>query len=137
MNRIQRHANVADFFEIPFDDKLPSLPCDGLNGPLGVVFVTYYTPSIQIPFVRTVKKHYGVIGATYIGVFEFGDKVRGATLSQFGQSGDPASPHFFDQAQLLSQRKLKPELFYWDDVVAGAKRVYHPGEEGRSAAAGR
>jgi hypothetical protein len=46
----------------------------------------------------------------------------------FGSSGDPASPHYFDQARLLSERKLKPELFYWSDVLAGATHVYHPGE---------
>ena len=45
-----------------------------------------------------------------------------------GVSGDPNSPHYFDQAQLLSQRKLKRELFEWSDVLAGAKVVYHPGE---------
>ena len=34
--------------------------------------------------------------------------------------------HFFDQARLLSERKLKRELFYWPEVLAEAKRVYHP-----------
>ena len=68
---------------------------------MGVVFTQYYTPAIQIPFVKSIKKHYGVVGLTYLGVFEFGDKVRGGTLVQFGASGDPHSPHFFDQAKLL------------------------------------
>ncbi len=138
VNRIQRHANWADFADVQdfrFDDKLPSLPCAGIHSPLGVVFVTFYTPTIQLPLVRAVKKHYGVVGATYMGVIEFGDKIRAATLSQFGQSGDPASPHFMDQAKLLSERKLKRSLFYWEDVVAGAKQVYHPGEEVRAATA--
>ncbi len=43
-------------------------------------------------------------------------------------SGEPNSPHYFDQAKLLSDRKLKPDLFDWPDVLAGAVQVYHPGE---------
>ncbi len=126
--RIQRHANVAELFDIPFDDALPSLPCVGSHGPMGVVFTQYYSPTVQIPFVRALKKHYGVVGLTYLGVFEFGEKVRGGTLVQFGASGDPNSPHFFDQAKLLSDCKVKPELFDWDDVKAACRKVYHPGE---------
>lgn len=130
--RIQRHADVADFFDIPFSDKEPSLPCAGLPGPLGVAFVCYYTPSISIPLVREMKKHYGVVGNTYMCTVEFGPRVQGASLTQFGASGHPDSPHFFDQAKLLSESRLKPELFYWEDVEAGAKFVYHPGETPRA-----
>ena len=114
--RIQRHADVAELVDIPFDDAQPSLPSIGSHGPMGVIFTQYYTPVIQIPFVKSIKKHYGVVGLTYLGVFEFGDKVRGGTLVQFGESGDPRSPHFFDQAQLLSECKTKPELFDWDEI---------------------
>jgi hypothetical protein len=64
-----------------------------------------------------------------MGVFEFGERVQGATVVNFGASGDPQSPHYFDQAKLLSEQKLKPELFYWEDVLAGAKSVYQPGEK--------
>jgi hypothetical protein len=54
--------------------------------------------------------------------------VRGASLVPFGVSGDPASPHFFDQAKLLHEKRLKPELFTKQQVLAGAVRSYHPGE---------
>lgn len=127
-HRIQRHADVADLVNVPFDDRLPSLPCAGTHGPMGVIFTQYYTPTIRIPFVKTVSKHYGLIGYTYAGVFEFGERVQGATLVQFGASGDPRSPHFFDQAKLLSRQEFKPELFYWEDVISGAKSGYHPGQ---------
>jgi acyl-homoserine-lactone acylase len=128
IHRLQRHANVADLLDVPFDDTLPSLPCVAAPGPLGVMFTQYYTPSVRRPFGRTVENRYAVVGATYLGVFEFGDRVRGSTLVHFGESGDPESPHFFDQAHLLSQRRLKPELFYWDEVLGAARRSYHPGE---------
>jgi hypothetical protein len=28
----------------------------------------------------------------------------------------------------MSKKQLKDNPFYWDDVVAAAKRTYHPGE---------
>jgi acyl-homoserine lactone acylase PvdQ len=128
-HRIQRHADVADLLRVPFDDALPSLPCAGTHGPMGVIFTVYYTPTINIPLVRTLKNHYGIIGPTYMAVYEFGEKVRGASLLHFGASGDPRSEHYFDQARLMSDQKLKRELFDWDEVRAEARRVYHPGEE--------
>ena len=128
VHRAQRPANVADLLDLPFDDDLPSLPCAGAHGPMGIIFTQYYTPVVRIPFVKTRRRHYGVIGYTYVAVYEFGERVRGASLVQFGASGDPQSPHYMDQATLLSQGKLKPELYYWEDVLADAKRSYRPGD---------
>lgn len=124
VSRMQRHANYADAAVIPFSDKEPSLPCAGCPGPLGVVFNTYY-----IPPTPERKKQYGVVGGSFIGVYEFGDKVNAATVLQFGQSSDPKSPHFMDQAELYSKRQFKPAWFEWSDVLAHAKASYHPGEE--------
>ena len=124
VSRMQRHANYADAAVIPFSDKLPSLPCAGVPGPLGVVFNTYYAPP-----TADRKKQYGVVGGSFIGVYEFGDKVQAATILQFGESSDPKSPHFMDQAELYSKRQFKPAWFEWSDVLAHAKQSYHPGEE--------
>lgn len=129
IHRIQRRANVSDFLLIPFREDLPSIPSLGAPSPLGVLFTQIYTPSVNIPFVKRQRQKFGVVGATYLAIIEFGEKVRPATLINFGQSGDPHSPHFFDQAKLLSERKLKPSLFDWDDVKAAARRVYQPGKE--------
>ena len=126
--RVQRRPQMIDLFGLPFDDRLPSLPCVAGPGPLGIVFTQYYSPSIRIPFVVSLNQRYGLVGASYMAVYEFGDKIRGASLLNAGVSGDPDSPHFFDQAELLSKCKLKPELFDWPDVLAGAKLVYRPGE---------
>jgi penicillin amidase len=119
---------MVDLTDLSFDDRAPSLPSLGAPGPMGVVFTQYYTPAMRIPFVLSLQKRYGVLGATYIAVYEFGPKIRGASALNYGESGDPNSPHYFDQAQLLSDRKLKPELFDWEDVLAGAKTVYRPGQ---------
>ncbi len=129
VNRIQRHANVADLFKIPFDDQKPSLPAYGMVGPIGTAFNMYFTPSIEIPLIRRMKKHYAVVGASYVSTIEFGDRIEAGSQLQYGSSGDPDSPHFDDQAEFLSKGTYRKQLFYWDDVKAGATRVYHPGEE--------
>lgn len=135
LNRLQRHADVADFFQIPFSDSIDSVPSAGLPGPLGVVFNMYFTPTIELPPVKVIKKHYAVVGHSYVSVVEFGDRIRGGSLTQFGASGNPNSPHFMDQAKLLSERRFKPQYFYWEDVEANCKEIYHPGDEVRAVAA--
>jgi penicillin amidase len=120
--------HLADLTEVAFDDTKPSLPTLAAPGPLGVIFTQYYSPSIKIPFVLSMNKRYGLVGTSYLAVYEFGPKIRSASVLNYGQSGEPNSPHYFDQAKLLSERKLKPDLFDWPDVLAGAVQVYHPGE---------
>ncbi len=129
VNRLQRHANVSDFYRIPFSDSLPSLPSAGMPGPPGVVFTMYYTPTTYLPPLKLMKNHYAVVGTSYLSIVEFGDRVRSKSLLQYGSSGDPKSPHFFDQAALLSKKQLKDNPIYWDEAVSGAERVYHPGEQ--------
>jgi acyl-homoserine lactone acylase PvdQ len=128
LHRTQRRPNMVDLYELSFDDQLPSLPSVAAPGPMGIVFTQYSSPTIKIPFVMSINKRYGLVGASYMAVIEFGPKIRASSLLNFGQSGDPSSPHYFDQARLLSERKLKKELFEWDDVLAGSKLSYHPGE---------
>ncbi len=128
VHRMMRKANIADLIELPFDDRAPSLPCPGGHGPMGVVLTQYYSPPMQIPFFRSLRKQYGMIGPTYLGVYEFSNQVRGATLLNFGEGGEADSPHFFDQAPLLSEQRLKPELFTLEDVHKKAIGSYHPGK---------
>lgn len=124
INRLQRPPQVANALQSPFTDTAASLPCAGLPGPLGVAFTVYYTPTTE-----QRKLRYGTTGGSFIGVYEFGKPVRAATLLQFGVSGDPESPHYFDQAQLYSRSECKPAWFAWDEVLANAQRSYRPGEE--------
>jgi penicillin amidase len=127
IHRAQRSENVADLLELPFDDRRPSLPSLGGHGPMGIVLTQYYSPPLYIPFIKDLKKKYGLIGATYMAVYEFGERVEGSTVLHFGQSGDAKSPHYFDQAELLATGQFKRELFYWNDVLEGAEAAYHPG----------
>ncbi len=131
--RLQRPEGVVvpDLLALRFDDSQPSLPVAGVPGPLGAVFTHYYTPPPLfgglLPVLGT-RRRYAVVGTSYIGVFQFGPRIRGATLVEFGTSGRPQSPHYFDQARLLVRGRLKPALFYWDEVTAQARFVYRPGQ---------
>ncbi|MGB5490434.1 MAG: penicillin acylase family protein, partial [Woeseiaceae bacterium] len=76
----------------------------------------------------TTDRIYGTRGNSFVAVVEFGEKVRAKTLLAGGQSGDPGSPHFDDQAQLYAKGEFKDAAFYRDDVTRRTKRSYHPGQ---------
>ncbi len=121
VNRLQRrHTGGKE----PFDDAALSVAVAGGPGPLGIVF-NFYTRAQD-----GAKRRYGVAGHSFVSVVEFGDPVRALSLLQFGQSADPRSPHYFDQARLFAERRMKPAWFTLDEVKADAQRVYHPGEAG-------
>jgi acyl-homoserine-lactone acylase len=45
-----------------------------------------------------------------------------------GESGDPKSPHFNDQAQRYASGDLRDVYFYPDQLKGHIERTYHPGE---------
>ena len=126
VNRMQRvpRAGGLEAAAALFRDQLPSLPCAGVEGPLGVAFNVYYTPSAPLR-----KQRFGVAGNSYAAVYEFSDRIKSKSLLQYGNSGDPNSPHYFDQAKLYSEEKFKDAYFYDDEVEAHTVKSYHPGEE--------
>jgi acyl-homoserine-lactone acylase len=48
-----------------------------------------------------------------------------------GESGDPASPHFRDQAERYAGGALRPVWFYPADITAHTVRQYRPGAAAR------
>ncbi len=128
IHRIQRHANQPASSGVPFSDDEPSLPLAGVRGPLGVAFTLYHSPPTTLENGEVRKLRYAATGASYMAVYEFGEKARGASYLHYGQSHRPESPHFFDQARLLSERRFKPAWLYWEDVEAHTARAYRPGD---------
>jgi acyl-homoserine lactone acylase PvdQ len=45
----------------------------------------------------------------------------------YGQSADPGSPHFFDQAALYAEGRLREAWFWREDVERQTVRSYRPG----------
>jgi acyl-homoserine-lactone acylase len=50
-----------------------------------------------------------------------------------GESGDPASPHFFDQGPLYVRGQFKPDWFDLSEIKQHLEQAYHPGEERRAS----
>jgi acyl-homoserine lactone acylase PvdQ len=127
INRLQRiHGSQIDMQgRGEFRDDQPSLPIAGAPGPLGVVFNFYTVPQVG------QKRRYGVAGHSYVGAVELSAEPKVKTILQFGESGDPASAHWFDQAVLYAQKQFKPTYYTQADVEAHSERHYHPGEAAR------
>jgi len=54
----------------------------------------------------------------------------------FGQSADPASPPWFDQAPLFATGRFKRAWFTREEVEADARARYRPGEPHAEVAGG-
>ena len=55
---------------------------------------------------------------------EFGDKVTARAVTAGGESGDPASPHFNDQAERYSTGNLRQVYFRPDELEGHIERTY-------------
>jgi len=105
-------------------DDRPSLPMPSVEGTaVGAIF------SVWSQRPEGAKHNYAVGGSAYVNVIEFGPKIRAMSIVPFGESGDPESPHFFDQAPLFAQGKFKQAFFTLDEIKANLERSYRPGRE--------
>jgi acyl-homoserine lactone acylase PvdQ len=46
----------------------------------------------------------------------FSDPIQSYSLKVYGQSDDPSSPHFDDQAELASEKRFKKTFFEWNEL---------------------
>lgn len=119
---INRYQRLNGDIQQAFDDAKPSIPVGLASGRWGAL------AAYGSRYNNNTKKIYGTSGNSFIAAVEFGDKVKAKTLLAGGQSSDPTSPHFDDQAQHYADIKFKNALYYKDDVLKQAKRTYKPGE---------
>ncbi|HXJ41395.1 MAG TPA: penicillin acylase family protein, partial [Bryobacteraceae bacterium] len=120
VNRLQRiHSSGT---EEAFSDDKPSVPVAGAPTFTGTV-LTFGARSVP-----GQKRFYGTVGDTYVAVVEFGKKPSARSLLVFGESADPKSPHFFDQAPLYSRQEFKPAWFELAEIRKHLESAYHPGE---------
>ena len=74
------------------------------------------------------KRWYGTSGNSFVAVVEFGKRVRARAVTAGGESGDPSSKHFNDQAARYASGQLRDVYFYPDQLVGHVERSYRPGE---------
>ena len=119
VNRFQR---LTGDIVHPFDDSKPSLAIGFTSSRWGSL------ASFGARSYNGTKKIYGTTGNSFLAAVEFGDRVRARAVSAGGESGDPASPHFNDQAARYASGDLRDVYFYPDQLQGHIERTYHPGE---------
>jgi len=118
INRFQR---LDDSIEPHFDDARPSIPVEftySLWGSLASFSARPYPGT---------KKWYGTSGNSFVAVVEFGKTVRARAVTAGGESGNPASPHFDDEAKRYSTGDLREVYFYRPQLDGHTEKTYHPG----------
>jgi acyl-homoserine-lactone acylase len=118
INRFQRLT--GDIVQ-PFSDVGPSLPV-GFTSSVWGSLASFGAR----PYPGT-KKWYGTSGNSFVAVVEFGEKVRARAVTAGGESGNPVSPHFNDEAGRYSTGDLREVYFYRAQLKGHTEREYHPG----------
>jgi len=120
INRFQRNDSAI---VQQFDDSKPSIP---------VGFSSAVWGSLASFGARTypgTKRMYGTSGNSFVAVVEFGpDRVHARAVTAGGESGDPASKHFNDQAERYATGNLREVYFYPEQLKGHTERTYHPGQ---------
>ncbi len=119
INRFQR---LDDSIEPHFDDAKRSIPVPFTSSRWGSL------ASFGAKPYPGTKKWYGNDGNSFVAAISFGDSVRARAVTAGGESGDPASPHFDDEAVRYAMGNLRVVYFYPDQLTGHTEKVYHPGE---------
>jgi acyl-homoserine-lactone acylase len=119
INRFQR---ISPAINHPFDDGSPSIAVPFASGNFGSLASFGAAPR------NGSKRWYGTSGNSFVAVVEFGPRVRARAVSAGGESGNPSSPHFNDQAARYAAGNLRAVYFYPDELNGHIERTYKPGE---------
>lgn len=119
---INRYQRVSNDLVQKFDDHKLSYPVPFASALWGML------PSFTSTTFPGTKKRYGVHGNSFVCAVEFGERIKAKSLLAGGNSGDPNSKHFNDQLEMYTKGQFKDVLFYKEDVLKHAERIYHPGE---------
>ncbi|CAH0290788.1 Glutaryl-7-aminocephalosporanic-acid acylase [Massilia sp. Bi118] len=119
INRFQRPSGEV---ELHYDDSKASIPVAFTSANWGSL------ASFGMTAKQTTKRIYGDRGNSFVAAVEFGPRVRARSILAGGESGDPKSPHFMDQAEMYSRGQFKDVLFYKEDIEKQLERKYHPGQ---------
>ena len=120
--RINRFQRINDNIDPSFDDSKPSIPVPFTSSAWGSL-----ASFGARPYPNT-SKWYGSSGNSFVAVVEFGPKVSAWAITAGGESGNPASPHFDDEASQYAMGDLRPVYYYKSQLQGHIERQYHPGQ---------
>jgi acyl-homoserine lactone acylase PvdQ len=119
INRFQR---LTDDIVHPFTDDGPSIPVGFTSSVWGSL------ASFGARSYNGSKRIYGTSGNSCVAVVEFGPKVTARAVTAGGESGDPKSKHFNDEAERYATGNLREVYFYPAQLKVHTERNYRPGE---------
>ncbi|WP_129792522.1 penicillin acylase family protein [Sphingosinicella sp. CPCC 101087] len=119
INRFQR---LTGAIVQPFSDSAPSIPVGFPSARWGTL-----ASFGARPYPGT-RRWYGTSGNSFVAVVEFGDQVRALAVTAGGENGDPASPHFNDQAERYATGNLREVYFHPEQLAGHVERTYRPGD---------
>jgi acyl-homoserine lactone acylase PvdQ len=118
-----RYQRLTGKITESYDDRKPSIAVGLVSSAFGEL------PSFVSKEMPNTVKRYGYSGNSFVAAVEFGKRVKARTIVTGGESSDPLSLHFSDQAAMYLTGQFKEVLFYREDVEKNLERRYHPGEE--------
>ncbi len=117
-----RHQRPDDRGEFAGDDGV-SFPTAGGNALAGMVF-TFLTRRVP-----GSNRRYGFHGHSYVSVIEFDPKgIKTRSMVPFGQSRDPSSKHYLDQAPMYANGQFKTAWFTLSQIKSNSEPGYSPGQ---------
>jgi acyl-homoserine lactone acylase PvdQ len=119
---INRYQRLTGEIKETYDDGKPSMPVGLASGSFGSL------PAYNSQIFPGTKKRYGTVGNSFVCVVEFGQKVRAKSIVTGGQSNNPNSKHFVDQAEQFLTGKFKDVFFYDEDIRKNTESKYAPGQ---------
>jgi len=120
--RINRFQRLDDDIISHFDDAKASIPVEFTSSLWGSL-----ASFGARPYPNT-KKWYGTSGNSFVAAVEFGKTVRAKAVTAGGESGNPSSPHFDDEAERYTTGNLRDVYFYRSQLKDHTERTYHPGD---------
>jgi acyl-homoserine-lactone acylase len=121
--KINRFQRVDDALVQQFDDAQPSIPVPFTSAQWGSL------ASFGARRYPDTRNYYGNTGNSFVAVVEFGERVHARAVTAGGESGDPASKHFNDQAGRYASGNFREVYFCPDQLAGHVERKYHPGRQ--------
>lgn len=104
----------GEYYRINHNGK--NLPANGIDGSMGVFRVAW-------PGGANENNMFVGGGDSWVGVIEFGQKVKAKVLMSYGNATQKGSPHNGDQLELFSKKELRDAWFTKDEVKSNTVRL--------------